>query len=154
MKKGFTIFELVIVIMVMMVLGFITYTQFEEARAKARDVSRKSDLNEVSKAIQKYYADYGHLPQNGNDDDPDLNSLWGKQFKDSTGYVYLEKMPEEKYLAEKPYCYEPSPESNYFRLFAEFENDKDPDCKENHYTCGGRSYCYTDINYVVLNSKT
>ncbi len=154
MKKGFTFLELLIVVAVMSVLGFITYTQFAEAKAKSRDVSRKSDLNEVSKAIQTYFADYGHLPQKGNDSDPDINSLWGKPFVDASGYVYMKQMPKEQYLPDKPYCYEADSKAKIFKLFTDLESKSDPDCKKGLYSCGGKSYCYTDINYVVINSKT
>jgi type II secretory pathway pseudopilin PulG len=144
----FTFFETIIVITVISVLFLITWGQYQTSKAKARDVARKNDLHEISKAIQLYYADYGHLPSKDIKGDPDINQLGGKSFTDSHGYVYMKEVPMEKYIKDKPYCYIPDNENKSFKLFMELEVKSNPDCKEGTYVCGGSSYCYTDTIYV------
>jgi prepilin-type N-terminal cleavage/methylation domain-containing protein len=144
MKQGFTFVEIIIVVAVMSVLSFITYKQFEMATIKSRDGQRKSDLHEVSKSIQMYFADYGHVPNSSIPGDPDINKLWGKTFVDKD-YTYLKQVPEEKYQNDKPYCYLPGDTGDYFGLYAELQNKDDPECTQGKYSCGGRQYCYGSI---------
>lgn len=123
------------------ILSFITYKQFALAQAKSRDLQRRSDLDEFSKIIKLYFADYGKLP-----DSKLINSVWGKSFTDN-GYIYTTSVPKEKY-GKKEYCYEIENDGVSFKMFAEFENKNDPDCKENKFLCNGIEYCYTDVNII------
>jgi type II secretory pathway pseudopilin PulG len=140
--------ELLIVVVVISILGFITYKQFDLAKARSRDVQRKNDLNSVSKAIRLYFADYNHLPSSNNLEDPNINNLWGKTFVDDKGYVYFKDMPKENSLADKPYCYLPNEKEKSFTLFAQLEDSSDSECKKELSVCEGKSYCYTNIIYV------
>lgn len=141
MKNKPLIIEILIIIVVIGVLSFITYSQFLLAGAKSRDLQRRSDLHEFSKVIKLYWADYGYLPSEGL-----INSNWGKSFVDA-GYVYTKSIPKENY-GVKEYCYKIGDDGVSFKLFAEFENERDPDCKKDGQLCGGVKYCYTDIIYV------
>jgi len=138
MKKKSLIIELLIIVIAIGILGFITYKQFSLAQAKSRDLQRRSDLNEFSKVIKFYFADYGELPSNEL-----INSLWGKNFIDN-GYVYANSVPKEK-AGNKEYCYEVGNDGITFKMFAEFENKNDVDCKKDGQLCNGIKYCYTDI---------
>jgi len=133
--------EISIIIVVIGILGFVTYKQFTLAQAKSRDLQRRSDLNEFSKVIKLYFADYGKLPGNEL-----INNLWGKQFTDN-GYLYANSVPKEKY-GSKEYCYEVGSDGVSFKMSAEFENKNDFDCKKDGQLCGGIEYCYTDIKYI------
>jgi Tfp pilus assembly protein PilE len=133
--------ELIIILVVIGILSFINYQQFALAQAKSRDVQRKSDLNEFSKVILEYQADYNKLPS-----DELINKLWGKNFVDK-GYVYAASVPKEKYGNEE-YCYEAGKDGTSFKMFAELEDKSDPDCKKDELLCRGVKYCYTDIIYV------
>jgi len=140
MKKK-TYLELLIIVVVFGILSFITYQQFALAQAKSRDLQRRSDLNEFSKVIKLYFADYGKLPSNEL-----IDRLWGKTFVDN-GYVYANSVPKEKH-GDKEYCYEIGSDGVSFKMFAEFENKDDPDCKKDEQLCNGIKYCYTDVNNV------
>ena len=137
MKKNNLKLEILIIVVVIGVLGFITYQQFALAQAKSRDLQRRSDLNEFAKVIKLYFADYGKLPN-----DKLINSLWGKSFVDN-GYIYANSVPKEK-KGNKEYCYETESDGVTFKMFAEFENKNDPDCKKDGQLCNGIKYCYTD----------
>jgi len=133
--------EISIIIVVIGILGCVTYKQFTLAQAKSRDLQRRSDLNEFSKVIKLYFADYGKLPDNEL-----INKLWGKQFIDN-GYMYANSVPKEK-IGDKEYCYEAGSDGVSFKMFTEFENKNDFDCKKDGQLCSGIKYCYTDIKYV------
>jgi len=138
MKKKSLIIEILIIIFIVGILGFITYKQFALAQAKSRDLQRRSDLNEFAKVIKLYFADYGKLPT-----DEVIKDVWGKSFIDKTGYVYAVSVPKEKY-GNKEYCYQVNSDGVSFKMFAEFENKGDADCKKDGQLCNGIKYCYTD----------
>ena len=50
------------VVIVLVLLGWITFNQFKLAEAKSRDVGRKNDLHEISKVIRLYYNDNQSYP--------------------------------------------------------------------------------------------
>ncbi len=133
--------EILIIIITVGILAFITYRQFDLAGAKSRDLQRRSDLQEFSKVIKLYWIDYGYLPSNEL-----INNLWGKGFIDA-GHEYASSVPKEKY-GYKEYCYEIGADGISFKMFAEFENKNDFDCKKEGQLCSGIKYCYTDIIYV------
>jgi len=61
-KKGFTLIELMVVILIIMLLATVITVNVDQARKKARDAKRIADLNTVATAIQSYYADYHVYP--------------------------------------------------------------------------------------------
>jgi Tfp pilus assembly protein PilE len=132
----FTKLEIIMVVVIMAVLGWITWGQFGLAKAKSRDVERRASLHEFSKIIKLYYTDYKELPS------PDLvNSLWGKKWNDD-GYVYIKVVPKENYL-DKEYCYKVYNEDT-FALLADLENKRNEDCHEELIECDGKHYCFED----------
>ncbi len=56
-KKGFTLIELLVVVSIIGLLSSVVLTSLNEARAKARDAVRISDLQQIQKALQLYYED-------------------------------------------------------------------------------------------------
>lgn len=129
--------EIIIVVVVIGVLGWITWGQFDLAEKKSRDVERKSNLHELSKVIKLYYADYGKLPEVEK-----INGLWGEEWKDGD-YVYTSRLPKESYL-EYQYCYKVYEDGKTFGLLANLENKNDEDCKGNSFECEGKNYCFED----------
>lgn len=59
---GFTIVELLIVIVVIGILAAITIVAFNGVQARARYMAMQSDLQAINKAIQMYHADNGNYP--------------------------------------------------------------------------------------------
>ncbi len=61
-NNGFTIVELLIVIVVIAVLAAISIVAYNGIQTRARDSQRKSDISAIVKAIELYYADKGVFP--------------------------------------------------------------------------------------------
>lgn len=77
-QKGFTIVELLIVIVVIGILAAITIVAYNGIQARARDSIRNQDIKTIAKALELYYTDKGSYP-NGNNYTPGstaINSAW------------------------------------------------------------------------------
>ena len=61
-QKGFTIVELLIVIVVIAILAAISIVAYTGIQQKARDTQRKSDISSITKALELYYIDKGYYP--------------------------------------------------------------------------------------------
>lgn len=61
-RKGFTIVELLIVIVVIAILAAITIVAYNGVQARARDAQRKEDIATIAKAFELYYAQNGTYP--------------------------------------------------------------------------------------------
>ncbi len=64
-RKGFTLIELLVVIAIIGLLASIVLVSLNSARAKARDVRRKTDMNQIVLALEMYYDSYGSYPSTG-----------------------------------------------------------------------------------------
>lgn len=58
LNHGFTIVELLIVIVIIGILAAITITAYNGVQQRARDTQRKADLAQIAKSMQLYYVDY------------------------------------------------------------------------------------------------
>jgi prepilin-type N-terminal cleavage/methylation domain-containing protein len=54
--QGFTLIELLVVIAIVGILSAIVLSSVNAARVKARDARRKSDLAQITKALEVYYS--------------------------------------------------------------------------------------------------
>lgn len=61
-NRGFTIVELLIVIVVIAILATIVIVAYNGVQSRTRDARRLTDMETVYKAIQLYYADNGSYP--------------------------------------------------------------------------------------------
>lgn len=61
-SHGFTIIELLVVIVVLAVLAALVIVSFSGITAKARDASLQADLSSNSKKLKLYYSQYGSYP--------------------------------------------------------------------------------------------
>lgn len=62
-QKGFTIVELLIVIIVIGILALLVLNTFQGVQAKARNTERQTDVKAISSQLEAYYADKGGYPQ-------------------------------------------------------------------------------------------
>ena len=65
-ESGFTIVELLIVIVVIGILAALVVTTFSGIQRKARDSERQTDINAVHSQIEAYFAQNGRYPTNAN----------------------------------------------------------------------------------------
>lgn len=61
-QQGFTIVELLIVIVVIGILAALVISTYNGIQAKARNSKRESDINSVQTQIEAYFAQTGHYP--------------------------------------------------------------------------------------------
>ena len=59
---GFTLIELLVVIAIIGLLATIVLVSLSNARTKARDTKRLTDLNAITKSLEMFYNDYGTYP--------------------------------------------------------------------------------------------
>ncbi len=92
---GFTIVELLIVIVVIAILAAITIVAFNGIQDRARFGSYRSDITAINKAIQMYNADNGRYPGNA------TAGCWTNQGGGGTGNfipglapTYMAKLPD------------------------------------------------------------
>lgn len=58
-SSGFTLLELLVVISIIGILVAMGTVAFSTAQRKARDSKRRSDMQQIQKAFEQYYADNG-----------------------------------------------------------------------------------------------
>jgi len=63
--QGFTIVELLIVIVVIGILATITVTIYNGVQIRSQDAKRAQDISSIKKALLAYDAMYGGVPQTG-----------------------------------------------------------------------------------------
>lgn len=61
-RKGFTLIELLVVIAIIGLLSTLAVVALGNARTKARDAKRMSDLKQVQTALELYYTDVNSYP--------------------------------------------------------------------------------------------
>lgn len=61
-KQGFTLIELLVVIAIIGLLSTLSILALNQARARARDAKRISDVKQIQTAVELYYNDMGVYP--------------------------------------------------------------------------------------------
>ncbi len=69
-KQGFTLIELLVVVSIMSVLSSILMVSISQSRMKARDALRISQIHEMRKAVEIYFANHNRYPDINNFDMP------------------------------------------------------------------------------------
>lgn len=158
LNKGFTLIELLVVISIIGMLTALIMVNFNAARERARDVQRKSDLDQIKKALRMYYNDNGLYPTNSGDNkivgcgteaSPTACS-WGSIWTRQT-MTYMKILPNDPiYKSDDPnsprYNYQSSIDRQDFRLWATLENKSDGDITKSQARCSGT---WTAGQYVV-----
>ena len=115
MKQGFTLVELLVVIAILSILSTLGIANFQSAKIKARDITRKSDLQTISKSLEAYVNDHRQYP-------PDTELVWGQPFTDSNGTIYTATLPADP----SSYDYVYTTTGSSYVLYAYLENSNDP----------------------------
>ena len=145
---GFTLIELLVVISIIGFLATSAIVLLNSARIKARDVRRKSDLNQVMKALSMYQIDYSTFcVQNaGAGGNGWLNHPYGSPFSVAKQLVNLGYMGSEARDPTEPgntQGYMIRCEASHVTLWATMEGASTlDDCYHSSYDTGyGKNYC-------------
>jgi general secretion pathway protein G len=140
-KHGFTLIEVLVVLTIISIVAVIMITVVDPVAQlqKSRDVRRKSDLDQVKKALLLYYNDHQQYPDAG-------EVSWGDIFEDEI--VYMKRLPQDP-SGSPEYSYVPDVTGQDFCLSATLERGavNDPDIDESQAFCNGCSVGGDD--YVV-----
>jgi prepilin-type N-terminal cleavage/methylation domain-containing protein len=166
-NSGFTMIELLIVIVIMGILAAVGIGTFTSSQLKARDSQRKTDLRTLGDAFEAYYNDYGSYPiDNGAGGflgcgvDGIEACGYGLTWVNDRGTTYMVQIPTDP--NDGAYYY--ISDGTYFRIFAHLENERDRDVPldasedPTYYTepfdDGGSGACATgDCNYGRSSSN-
>ncbi len=112
-QKGFTIIELLVVIVIIGILVALALPQLFAAQARGRDTDRKNDLKNLQQKLETYF--------NDNDKYPSDAQLTASGFGDANISPDDMKGPRSTV-----YDYEPSSSDQSYELSTNLENKKDP----------------------------
>lgn len=73
-STGFTIVELLVVIVVIGILAAVTLVAFNGVQARARDSQRRNDVAIIAKSLELYYIDNGRYPSGSGSST--INNYW------------------------------------------------------------------------------
>lgn len=145
---GFTLIELLVVMAIIGVLVALAAGNFRTAQIRGRDAQRKSDLKEVSQALELYYADHKQYPTEGS-----LDLITGTgTFVDGNGTIYFKTLPKDP-TKNYNYVYNiiDSSANQKYQLFARLENTQDKSIISGISTsCGVGGSC----NFAITSPNT
>lgn len=138
-KKGFTLIELVVSMAIIAILAAAGLSSFTTSQIKGRDGRRKSDLQQLARALELYYNDYGKYPARGpgpGGSDGYILSCgsgcnqvcdWGSgPFCDSKGTVYMQTLPKDPSSTRRYFYVTDNVSGNKkFVIYAKLENSQD-----------------------------
>lgn len=126
-QKGFTLIEIIVVVGILAVLTITALIAFNPSYQfqKARDAQRKSDLSQISKALENYNGDYGSYPSNTAS--YQITGVpWGTPWTVAGKNVtYMTLVPKDPSSSRKYIYYVTSDGQSYY-LYASLERDSDP----------------------------
>lgn len=88
-RNGFTIVELLVVIVVIGILATIVIISYNGVQARSRDSRRQSDIGNIIKAMELYYSDHGSYPIPTGPTNSAQNQYWFSSADGTTGWPML-----------------------------------------------------------------
>lgn len=145
---GFTLVELLVVIVILGLLATVGIGSFSSAQMKSRDARRKADIKSTQNALEIYFSDKGQYPLG----DGLGNMLgcgneqvcgWGGAWIDDNGTMYMQQLPEDPKDGEYFYI----SDGEYYQIYAHLENERDPDAAGVYSNPGENSCAEGGCNY-------
>jgi type II secretion system protein G len=115
-QKGFTIIELLVVIVIIGILVALTLPNLFSAQARGRDTDRKNELKNVQQQLETYFNDNDGYPA------------------DQAAVIALVGADAMEGPRADAYNYVPDATLSTYTLSATLENDSDPDATAGVYT--------------------
>lgn len=162
-KKGFTLIELLVVIAIISILSSVVLASLNEARSKARDARRFSDLENVRIALELYRDDNGRYPtfSSGNQaSSVPGNANWQELSTMLSNFINLPSDPLNNlngafgaapYLGAYYYMYVVTSAGDKYDLFANLENPHQISCPSAVVPSYAIGSGYSDMCSVVAN---
>lgn len=117
-QKGFTIIELLVVIVIIGILVALTLPNLFSAQARGRDTDRKNELKNLQQKLETYYNDNDSYPAQLSNLDPAPSD---DEIQGPKG-------------ASDGYTYTPGTDNQSFTLSATLENENDKDATNGVFT--------------------
>ncbi len=142
-KTGFTLIELMVVVLIIMLLASVVIVSLSVSRRSSRDAKRISDINIVSSALQLYYADNHSYPNPFAWNATSFNSIAG-----SSSATLL----NPTHYLDAPISINPYPDSNY-ATNAYFYQSVDGSVYELGFIPeDSKNYTYSNL-YLIINGQ-
>lgn len=120
-QKGFTIIELLVVIVIIGILVALTLPNLFAAQARGRDTDRKNELKNVQTKLETYFGDNGNYPTDFADAIANADVLAEEQTgPKNDAYTYTAGPAACDNAAAATNC-------NTYTLTADLENNEDKD---------------------------
>lgn len=144
-QKGFTLIELLVTMGIIAVLSGMAVFNFNQARMRARDVQRKSDLSQLQKVLELYKNDHKakYPPKLSAIDDFQVNYLMPPN-----GNYSKVKFNDPQGAAWHTYLYTPDASLMSYTITACLENVSDSTRLVPEVPCGQGSL---GVTYVITN---
>lgn len=124
-QKGFTIIELLVVIVIIGILVALALPNLFAAQARGRDSERKNDLKNLQQRLETYFNDNGAYPG------PDTAAMVAALGGAATDDEYVDPRNNAySYTATPAGCTTAADDCTAFDLTADLENDTDPDATD------------------------
>lgn len=109
-KSGFTIVELLIVVVVIAILAAITIVSFNGIQGRARDSERVSDISSIQKKLELFYAENGYYPNSTQMSNVPFrrdtlqidDNTWRSPSGSAVGYCWASNTDMYCYVARRP----------------------------------------------------
>lgn len=114
-RRGFTLIELLVVIAIIGILGAIVLANLRDARTKAQDTRRLSDVDQMQLALELYYDEHGYYPQyqaTAGIDESDCGLNWCSLRAELAPYLKVPHDPTESGGSQR-YYYEADSGDDY-----------------------------------------
>lgn len=120
---GFTLIEILIVIVILGVLSSLISGNFINSLKKGNDTKRKTDLDQVRKALELFYEDSGTYPSFTGNKIPANESFCLNDDCGAGSKVYMQKLPSDT----KSGCFYAyyTDAKTYYKIYSFIENPDD-----------------------------
>ncbi len=143
-NSGLSLVEVLIVVAILTILMIMALTMLPKQMQKARDATRKSDLQKIKRAFEHYYNDNGCYPASDV-----LENCGGKSPVKHSLSPYLQDIPcdpsDGSYYLYAPYDKQGGSNTcDGYRVWTKLEEDDDPEISnlncDGSYGCGAFEY--------------